>query len=234
MRQLHAQDGGLQWVEPAVVALHFVHVLHARAVVAQHAEAVGQLRVVGGHGAAVAHGAQVLAGVEAPGHGVAMRAQALALVARAVRLRAILQHLEAMLAGNGQNFVPMLCRLTVEMDREQHAGARRDGRLDAGGVDVEGALVRLHRHRRGAALADGQPGGDVGVAGHDDFVTRPDVHCAQGQMQGIQAVRRPPRMGGAAVGGVVGLEGIDLGAEDEPAGADHAGDRLVQFRLSSW
>ena len=112
-----------------------------------------------------------------------------------------------------------------------HAGARRDGRLDARGVDVEGALVRLHRHRRGPALADGQPGGDVGVAGHDDFVARPDVHGAQRQMQGIQAVGHAHAVGGAAVGGVVGLEGIDLGAEDEPAGADHAGNGFVQFRL---
>ena len=112
-----------------------------------------------------------------------------------------------------------------------HAGARRDGRLDARGVDVVGALVRLHRHRRGAALADGQPGGDVGVAGHDDFVTRPDVHGAQCQMQGIQAVGHADAVGGAAVGGELGLEGIDLGAEDEPAAADNAGDGLVNFGL---
>ena len=99
------------------------------------------------------------------------------------------------------------------------------------GVDVEGARVRLHRHRRGAALAHGQPGGDVGVAGHDDFVARPDVHGAQGQMQGVQAVGHADAVGGAAVGGVVGLEGIDLGAEDVAAGGQHAGDGRVNLGL---
>ena len=135
-----------------------------------------------------------------------------------------------MLAGNGQNFVH-ICGLTVEVHGKDDFGARGDGCLDAGGVDIEGALVRLHRHRRGPALADGQPGGDVGVAGHDDFVTRPDVHCAQRQMQGIQAVGYAYAVGGFAIGGVVGLEGIHLGAEDEPAGTDNAGNGFVEFRF---
>ena len=232
MRQLDAQDGGLQRVEPAVVALHLVDVLHPRAVVAQHAEAVGQLRVVGGDGAAVAQGAQVLAGIEAPGHGIAVRAQALALVARAVRLRAVFQHAQAVLAGNGQNCVH-IGGLTVEMHRQDDFGARGDGGLDARRVDVVGALVRLHRHRRRAALADGQPGGDVGVAGHDDFVARPDVHGAQGQVQRIQAVGHADAVGGAAVSGIFGFEGVHFRAEDVPAGADDARNSFVQFGFSS-
>src|ERR1019366_2906839 len=71
MPQLHAQDAGLDRVQPPVVAFHFVVVLARLAVVAQHADVPGQLGVVGGHGSGLAACAEVLAGVEAECAGAA-------------------------------------------------------------------------------------------------------------------------------------------------------------------
>ena len=79
MAQLDAEEGGLEGVEAAVVARDLVDVFEVGAVVAQPAQARGELGIVGGDGTAVAEGAEVLAGIEAPGDGVAVGAQALAL-----------------------------------------------------------------------------------------------------------------------------------------------------------
>ena len=122
-------------------------------------------------------------------------------------------------------------RLAVQVHRQDDLGARRDGRLDQRRVDVVGARIGLHRHRRGAALADGQPGGDVGVAGHDDFVARPDAHGAQGQVQGVQAVGDADAVGGAAVGGVFAFEGFDFGTADVPTRGKYACDGTS---ISGW
>jgi hypothetical protein len=104
-----------------------------------------------------------------------------------------------------------------------------DGRFDQRRIDVVGARIGLHRHRRGPALADGQPGGDVGVGGHDDFVARPDVHGTQGQVQGIKAVGHADAVGCTAVGSVIGFEGFDFWPADKPAGREDAGDRRINL-----
>jgi len=92
VRQLHPQHRRLQLLQPAVEPLDLADVAFALAVVAQHADAVGELRVVGGHRAAVGQGAEILGRVEAPRHRVAMRADAPAAPTRAVALRRVLDH----------------------------------------------------------------------------------------------------------------------------------------------
>src|SRR3954451_6357716 len=74
--QLHAQDRGLQLVEARVVAHVLVGDLVPRAVEAQHAHAVGDLRVAGGDRAAVAERAEVLRRVEGERRDRAQRARA--------------------------------------------------------------------------------------------------------------------------------------------------------------
>ena len=106
---------------------------------------------------------------------------------------------------------------------------RRDGCLNQRRVDVVGARIDSTRHRRRAALAHGQPGGDVGVAGYDDFVSRTHVHGTQGEVQSVQAVGDTYCVGCAAVLGVVLFKLIDFGAANEPAGADNAGNGFVQL-----
>ena len=65
MRQLHAQHGGLQRVEPAVDADEVMVVPRLLPVVAQHPQLRGQLAVVGRDHAAVAEAAEILGRIEA-------------------------------------------------------------------------------------------------------------------------------------------------------------------------
>src|SRR5688572_2584758 len=67
--ELRSEHCRLDLIEPAVEAYHFVHVFLARSVVAQDAQSVGDVIVIGGHPAAVAERAEILAGVEAPCRG---------------------------------------------------------------------------------------------------------------------------------------------------------------------
>ena len=78
VRELHAQRGGLQLVEAAVVADLREGLLVRRAVEAQRAHALGQRGVVGRDRAAVAQAAEVLGRVEGERRDRAQRAGRLA------------------------------------------------------------------------------------------------------------------------------------------------------------
>jgi len=81
----------VQIVQAAVVANAVVRALE-RAVIAQLANARGQIGIVGGHGAAIAEAAEIFLDDEAQAHHVAMFADGKGIAARADALRAILDH----------------------------------------------------------------------------------------------------------------------------------------------
>src|SRR5438270_13350045 len=99
MAKLHRKYGRLDRVEARVHTPKLVHVFGLRTGAAENSNALGKRRVVRRHRAAIAVGAEVLAGVEAPRHRIAVCAETFALVARAVSLGGILDELEAMFRG---------------------------------------------------------------------------------------------------------------------------------------
>jgi len=230
MRQLGPQDGSLDRVEARIHALHLVHVFHPAAIVAQHADAVGQIGAVRGDRTAIAQGAQVLAGIEAPAHHIAMRADAAPLVARAMGLGGILDHRKAVLTRQRKDRVKV-GRLAVEVNRQDRLCRRSNGGGDAGGIDVVGGGVGFHRDGPRADSRDRQPGGDIGVRRHDHLVPRPDVERPEREDQRIKAVGDPHRMIGAAPGRPVGLERVHLGSEDVPARVEDTVDGRVDLGL---
>src|SRR5216684_4945061 len=216
-RQFHPQQRSLQRIEPRVESEHFVPVLHARAVVAQNADAVGELSVVRCYCAGIAIRAEVLSRIKAPAGSVAERAGPAGVLAPAVGLRRVLEYEKAAGAcdlANGRH----LGRLPVEMDRENGTRARGDGGLDAIRIEVVRPRVRLDGHGPRAGMRDGQPGGDVGVGWDDHLGAAADAGGAEHQMEGIESVGHADAVFDAAVGGKVALEGFDLLAEDVPAG----------------
>ena len=72
--QLDAQHGGVQVIQAAVVS-HAVNGALHRAVIAQLANALGDVSAIGDHGAAVTEAAQILLNDEAGAHGVGKLAQ---------------------------------------------------------------------------------------------------------------------------------------------------------------
>ncbi len=77
--------------------------------------------------------------------------------------------------------------------------------------------TRLDRHHGGADRRHRQPGRDIGVGRHDHLVAGAEVPGPQHQLQRLQAIAQADAMSGAAVGGILRLEGLDFLAEHEPA-----------------
>src|SRR5262245_26964999 len=100
MPELDAQHGRLDAVEPRVRSDAIVMVLGALPVVAQLQQHAVQGGIVGGDGAAVPEGAEILARIEAPRRRDADGADAAALPACAVRLAGILDEMNAMRVGD--------------------------------------------------------------------------------------------------------------------------------------
>src|SRR5690606_32810756 len=192
-----------------------VVVLALAAVGAEHAGLLGDVVVVGGDEAAVAEGTEVLAGEEAVGahvpHGSGL---ARAAVPGAERLRAVLDDLQAMTLGYGEDRVH-LRGSAVEVHREDRLRARRDRGLDQARVDVEGALVDVDEDRRGADVAYRLGGGEEAEGGGDDLVAWADAEGSEGDDEGVGAAVDADGVLDAEVGGGFAFEGLDLGSADE-------------------
>jgi hypothetical protein len=68
-----------------------------------------------------------------------------------------------------------------------------------------------------------------GERGHDDVVPGADSEHPQRDGDRVGAVRDTDHLTNAEIGRELPLERLDLGAEDELAGVDHAGDRPVHL-----
>ena len=218
--QLLAQEGRLQLVHAGIEACQLVDILSFRPVVAQHAHPPGQRIVVGRHRAGVAQCTQVLARVETEAGGMSQAAAALSMVGGAVCLCRVFQHRQAVPFGNGHDR-RHVHGAAVQMHHRNGAGAGRDGGSQR--IRIQTGVIRsgLHRHRCGSRVAHGQPGGNVGVAGHDHFIARADSPASQRQLQGIQPVAHRDAVLHAAVGRKGSLEGRSLFAQQHPAAVHH-------------
>src|SRR5262249_26084530 len=117
----------------------------------------------------------------------------------------------------------------VEVDGQDGPGARRDGLLDQGWVEVVGDRIDVHVDRRGADVADAPAGADPGVRRGDDLVAGADAAGAQGQVQGRGAVVEPDAVAHAEVTGEGALEPGDGRAEDEAPLGDDAVEGGLEF-----
>ena len=200
------------------------------AILADRADAVGELRVVGGQHAAIAERAEVLGGVERVAgdlrpwcrpcvpSSVAPCAWAQSSIT-ATPCRAAAASIGVEVAG-----------LAVEMHRDHRADRRQAGRRV---VQHGDQLVRVHgvgvgvdveQQRRRADHLDRGDRGDRGVGDGGDRRTRPDAQAAQGQRQRVGAVGAADGALRALPGGVFLLEGLAFLAEDVPAGGERARD----------
>ena len=144
-----------------------------------------ELGIAGDHGPTLARG-DGLALLEAVNANVANCTDVFPLVAPAHTLRTVLQHAELVGSGDFEDGVHV-AGTSLEVDRHDYLGPRRDLRLDVLGIDIEG-LVDLGEHRQRARKDDGIIAGVPGPGGQDYFVARPDP---QGGHSGEQ--RRGPR-----------------------------------------
>ncbi len=205
-------------------------VLLLRAPVAQHPDRARVLGVVGHHHAALAIGAQVLAGVEAEAGHVGDAARAPALVFGAVRLAGVLDDHQSMPAGDLQQRIHV-GRLAVQADRNDRLGLVGDRRLERRDVHREGLRIDVDEDCLGARVVDRRNRGHEGERDGDDLVAATDAGGEQGQVQRARAGVDRHADGRAAVGREFLFERRHLGAERERAALQHALDRGVHFGL---
>ena len=225
--QLLAQEGCLQLVHAGIEARQLVDILSLRPVVAQHAHPPGQHIVVGRHRAGVAQCTQVLARVETEAGGMSQAAAALPIMGGTMCLCRVFQHRQTVPFGNGQDRIHVH-GAAVQMHHRNGPGAGRDGRSQR--LRIQTGVIRsgLHRHRRGSRVAHGQPGGNVGVAGHDHFITRTNAPAPQRQLQGIQPVAHRDAVLHAAVSCKGRLEGCRFFAQQHPSAVHHPLEGLAE------
>ena len=230
MAQLDAKDAALHPFHAVVEALEHVVVLLLRAPVAQHPDPFRHRRVVGHDHAAFAVGAEVLARVEAEAPRVAERAHRTSFVRRAVRLAAVLDHLQAMAFRDVEDRVHV-GRLAVEMDRDDRLGAAGDRLLELGHVHREGCRIDVDIGRPRAHVPDRGDGGDEGERHRDDLVAGSDAGGDQREMERAGAGIDGDPVRGALEGGKLLLERLDFRAEDELARVEHPSDGVGDVRF---
>ena len=209
VRQLHPQDGRLQFVEPRVVAVDVVEVAALDAVDAQHPELLGERLVVGHHHAAVARRAEVLGRIEAEASEHPVAGDRFAVASGADRLRAIFDQRDAQ-----RRQIVEGGRLAKKVDRDDRLRPRGDAPGDLGRIERETARIDVGEDHAGADLMDALGRRDVGERRGDDLVARTDVEGAERERERVGPGIHPDAVLRPAERGDLLLERGDVRAED--------------------
>src|ERR1039457_3212013 len=169
--------------------------------------ALEQQRVVGHHRAALARGDRLVE-LQAVNAHVAQGAERLAPVTGAPTLRAVFQHLYAVLARNLDDAVQVR-RAALQMHRHDQFRLRRDLRFKIAGVQVE-RFVDLGEDRQRSGEYDGVEAGVPGPGRQDHFVAGTDAERRQRAVQRGCSRRDGKRVAGTHPGGELLLEGGHL------------------------
>ena len=130
-------------------------------------------------------GIEDLGGMEAEDREVAVPEEAPAMAADAEGVRGVIDHLEAMAAGDRPQGVDVAGR-SVAMHGQQGGRARGDGRLDLRRIEVEGHGVDVHEYGREAVPEERMRGRHEGERRGDDFALEvEDLHRGHERDRGV-------------------------------------------------
>ena len=150
-------------------------------------------------------------------------ADALALPGCAHRLRCVFQYAQ-LVPARDRIQAAAIDRQAGQIHRQQGAGQRCDGRLDAGQIDIAGARVDVDEYRPRAGAHDDVRRGDPGQRCGDDLIAGADAGERQADLEssgaGTQRTNRPT----AKIIRQPRLELAHLRATGDPARAQHFGD----------
>ena len=226
--ELHPTDGRVDVGHAVVEAHDFVGVARLHALVAREPHASDNPGVGGGDHASLTAG-HVLRRVEGEGREGTEGADRAPVQGGAVGLGGVLEDHEAALVGDCLERVHG-SGMAVEVDGHDGPRALRDRGFNGGRGQCEGERVDVGEHGGRARDGDRVGGGREGEGGDDDLVARSDPGGEQTQVQsrGPRVDRGCPGSGHEG-GGEFLLEGGDLGALGDHAGAHDGGDGLDLF-----
>ena len=197
--------------------------------VAQGAQPLGQRRLPGAGGPAVAQRAQVLRGIETECGARAETADRPPAAGGEMRLAAVLDQREpAPLRHGGQR--GHVCRLAVEMHGQDGGRPRTDPCLDRRRIQGQAYRIYIGEYRARPRHDDGERGECRREGTGDHLVARADPEPAQQQGDGVGAASGPDRVGRAGDPGELVLEGFHLRPKHEPAAVDDPPDGRLDGR----
>ena len=221
MRQLGAQERGLQGVEAEIAADERMMIFRLHAVHAKDGRAFGEIGVVRAEQAGVAKRAEIFGGVKTKRAAGAERAGLAAMIFCAEGLRGVFDDGEVVRPREGENAIHVR-GLAIEVHGDDGLGAWGDFFGGVGHIEVEAGRADIHEDGRGAHARDAASGGEKGEVGHEHFVARADVEGHEREQEGIGAGGNAEGVRDAEELGALALEGGVLGAEDVVAGMQDA------------
>ncbi len=204
MLQLDREDGCLKAVQTGVPAEFVVKVALAHSVGAEHAAALVDDAGRGGDETGVAHGVEILGGIEAETGDVAQGPRRSAAPGCAEGLGGVFDQEKAICLFEAPEAVHIRT-LPVEVDGHDGFGlprvvcGMRDDRLDCCGTQVVGVGVNIRENWRGTAAQDGahrgkeaEGRGDDDISGADSGTRHGEPECV-GTAGATDGVRRSAR-----------------------------------------
>jgi len=119
--------------------------------------------------------------------------------------------------------------MAVKMDRHHGLGSRGDRGLEAMRIEVVGARIDVHEHRRRAVVGDGAGGREERVGRRDDLVAGADAERPHGHEQRIRARGAGHRVRRLGVARDLLLERRYLGPADEIAALHDAAHGVIDL-----
>ena len=189
---------------------------------------LGERAVVGGDHPRVAVRGEVLHDPQAEGAGGAEGAHVPPVERRAVRVGAVLDQDELVVAREGEERSEVDGE-PVEVDDEQAAGVRRESSRQVVRVGTEVVEPDVHRDGLRAGLPDRLDGGDERVGLHEDLGPGAEPRGGDGERQRVGARRHPADVPYAEIGRGFGFERTELLTAEELHPAEHALARREQL-----
>ena len=118
------------------------------------------------------------------------------------------------------------------MNGKNRAGTRSNGFSQTRRINVIGGCVWLYRDQCGADVGDGQPRGDEGIAGNDDFIAGANAGRFEGQDQRVPTIADPNAVLGAYINGIFPLEGVQFGTLNVPSTVYDPCSRFIKLSLN--
>ena len=190
---------------------------------AERADAIGELDVVRHERPGVARGAEVLRRVEAERSGEALRAGAQPVPLSAVSLARVLEEVKTV-AHRHQPEGAHVGHLPVEVHGKHEPGPRGHRRIGGLGIHVVVPLRGVDDDRHAAGLRHGLEGRDERLGRDDDLVAVLEPACDQRQPECVEPARRADASRRLAVRRERRLELGDVRPVDEAAAVDERRD----------
>jgi len=168
--ELYAKNRGLYFVKATVEAGLAADVFGGLAVIAEGAEARGDVAGVGDGKTGVAVGAEIFRWIETEAADIAEGAGWPPFVRGADGLRGVLDNGEIAGAGEGEDG-RHVGEEAIEVDRNDRASALSDAAFELGGIEIESSRVDVSEDGFSTDGADGAGGGYKGEGREEDFVT---------------------------------------------------------------